>query len=49
MKDPAFLEDAQNIHLDVVPMRGEDVKALVSSLYSLPQEARDKARIATGG
>jgi tripartite-type tricarboxylate transporter receptor subunit TctC len=49
MKDPAFLEDAQNIHLDVAPMRGEDVKALVSSLYSLPQEARDKARIATGG
>lgn len=49
MKDPAFLEDAQNIHLDVVPMRGEDIKALVSSLYSLPQEARDKARIATGG
>src|SRR5262249_17513598 len=49
MKDAAFLEDAQNLHLDVAPMRGDDIKALVSSLYSLPQEARDKARIATGG
>ena len=40
MKDVAFLKDAQNLHLDVAPMRGDDIKALISSSIVFLEEAR---------
>jgi tripartite-type tricarboxylate transporter receptor subunit TctC len=36
MKDPAFLADASRLGLDVDPMTGEEVQALVAQLSSLP-------------
>lgn len=49
MTDPEFRDDARKLNLDVRPMRGEDIKALISGLYGLPKNTGDKARAATGG
>ncbi len=34
MKDPAFLEDAKNMQVDVSPMTGEEVQALVAQVHT---------------
>src|SRR5262249_56131152 len=36
LADPALLEDAQRSGLDIGPMGGEELQALVARLYALP-------------
>jgi tripartite-type tricarboxylate transporter receptor subunit TctC len=44
MADPAFIADANGLKLDVIPMSGEDVQALVARLYETPQSIVDPVR-----
>jgi tripartite-type tricarboxylate transporter receptor subunit TctC len=44
MNDPALITDARKANLDLEPMPGTDLQALVTSLYALPQAVVDRAR-----
>ena len=44
MADPAFVAEAQGMRLDVIPMSGDDVQALVSRLYETPRSVADPVR-----
>src|SRR5262249_1228401 len=44
MADPAFIADANGLRLDVIPMTGEDVQALVARLYDTPRTIVDPVR-----
>jgi hypothetical protein len=44
MADPAFIAEAKGLRLDVIPMSGEDVQALVSRLYETPRSIADPVR-----
>jgi hypothetical protein len=37
MKDPAFLADADKAKIDVSPMRGAEISAMLSQLYATPR------------
>jgi tripartite-type tricarboxylate transporter receptor subunit TctC len=43
-KDPEFLADAQRQHLDVDPVSGEQIAALVRKVYATPGEVVARAR-----
>jgi len=43
MKDPAFIADAAKIQLDVDPVSGRDVDALVANFYATPKDVVAKA------
>jgi len=43
MKDPAFLADAKKVALDVRPVSGADLDALIASLYATPKDVIAKA------
>jgi tripartite-type tricarboxylate transporter receptor subunit TctC len=38
MKDPAFLADARKLMLDVDPVTGEKIDALIAGLYATPKD-----------
>ena len=38
MKDPAFLADAKKTALDVSPVSGAEVDAMIASLYATPKD-----------
>jgi tripartite-type tricarboxylate transporter receptor subunit TctC len=44
LKDPALLADAERSGLDINPMNGEDVQALVARLYALPPRIIERAK-----
>jgi tripartite-type tricarboxylate transporter receptor subunit TctC len=44
MKDPALVEDAKKMRVDIVAMTGEEVEALVKRLYATPKPVVEKAR-----
>jgi tripartite-type tricarboxylate transporter receptor subunit TctC len=44
LKDPALLADAERSGLDISPMGGEDVQALVARLYALPLRIIERAK-----
>jgi tripartite-type tricarboxylate transporter receptor subunit TctC len=44
LKDPALLADAERSGLDINPMGGEHVQALVARLYSLPPRIIERAK-----
>jgi len=44
MKDPVFLADAAKIQLDVDPVSGRDVDALVANFYATPKDVVAKPR-----
>jgi tripartite-type tricarboxylate transporter receptor subunit TctC len=44
MADPAFIAEAKGLRLDVIPMSGEDVQALVGRLYETPRSIMDPVR-----
>jgi tripartite-type tricarboxylate transporter receptor subunit TctC len=44
MADPAFIAEAKSLRLDVIPMSGEDVQALVGRLYQTPRSIMDPVR-----
>jgi tripartite-type tricarboxylate transporter receptor subunit TctC len=46
-RDPAFLAEAKKMNLDVDPMSGEDLQALVRRVYDTPQEIVERAKAAT--
>ena len=39
MKDPAFIADAQKLTIDIDPMDGKDIKALLEKIYQSSPEA----------
>lgn len=43
-KDPEFLEEAQRARLDVDPMSGEDVEAMVRELFKTPDPVKAKLK-----
>jgi tripartite-type tricarboxylate transporter receptor subunit TctC len=43
MKDPVFLADAKRLHLDVRPVPGADIDAMVAELYKTPKDVVAKA------
>jgi tripartite-type tricarboxylate transporter receptor subunit TctC len=47
MKDPAFLAEAEKLQIEILPMTGEALQALVSELAATPPEvvARVKAAL----
>ena len=48
MRDPAFLEDAQRIRLDVSLVTGEEVDALLNESASAPKDVLDRVKQALG-
>jgi tripartite-type tricarboxylate transporter receptor subunit TctC len=46
MKDPAFLAEAPKLQLDVSPMTGEEVQALVADLVSTPPAIANRVKAA---
>ena len=49
MADPDLLAEAHKAHLDISPMSGADVQAMVEGLYHTPQAIKDRAREVLGG
>jgi hypothetical protein len=47
MKDPAFIADAQKMGIDIDPMNGKDIHALLDRIYKTPPEAIEAAKRAT--
>jgi tripartite-type tricarboxylate transporter receptor subunit TctC len=43
MRDPEFLADAEKAQLEVNPVRGEELEALVKELYQTPKAIAAKA------
>jgi tripartite-type tricarboxylate transporter receptor subunit TctC len=48
MKDPALLADAKKARLEIRPVSGRDVQAMVDKLYATPEPLVKKAREALG-
>jgi tripartite-type tricarboxylate transporter receptor subunit TctC len=50
MKDPEFLEEAKRQHLDIEPVDGEEIAAIIRKVYASPGDvvARAKAVLAAG-
>ena len=44
MKDPELLAEAEKQNLEILPMSGEDINALIDRLYATPREVIDKVR-----
>jgi hypothetical protein len=44
MKDPEFLADASKAKLDIKPVSGEKMQALIGELSSLPKDVVEIAR-----
>jgi hypothetical protein len=41
--DPEFLQDAVKTRLDILPMSGQELEALIGRSYGVPQSVREKA------
>jgi hypothetical protein len=46
-RDPAFLAEAKRMNLDVDPMSGDDLQALVRKVYETPADVAELAKAAT--
>jgi len=46
-RDSAFLAEAKKMNLDVDPMSGEDLQALVRRVYATPADVVELAKAAT--
>jgi tripartite-type tricarboxylate transporter receptor subunit TctC len=46
MKDPAFLDEAKRSKLEVSPLTGDDLKAIVAKMFSAPREVLAAAKAA---
>jgi tripartite-type tricarboxylate transporter receptor subunit TctC len=49
MKDPAFLDDAQRLGLEVRPVSWQRIDQLMSEIYATPKDVLAKAKAAVGG
>jgi len=45
MRDPALIEEAAKQRLELMPMQGAEMEALVAKLYALPQPVLERARM----
>lgn len=46
MHDAAFLDDAKKMNLEINPMAGTDIEALVADLYRTPRDVIEQAKLA---
>ena len=37
LKDPAFVEEAKKLNLEVAPVTGEEIKKAITEAYTMPQ------------
>ena len=44
MKDPAYLADAKKRRLDVDPLRGEEIDALIAEVYKTPKAVVERVK-----
>jgi tripartite-type tricarboxylate transporter receptor subunit TctC len=44
LKDPAFLEEAEKQGIEVQPVSGEDIQALLERVYAAPKEVVERAK-----
>ena len=44
MRDPAFLADARKLQLDIAPVSGDEIDAVVASLYATPKNVVARAK-----
>lgn len=49
MNDAGFLDEAKKLNLEVNPMKGSDVDALVDDLYRTPRDVIDQTKLAIAG
>ena len=49
MADPDLIAEARRIQVDVMPVAGEDLQAMIASLYRPPKDLLEKARAAITG
>ena len=48
LKDPALLADAKQQRLEIRPVSGRDVQAMIAKLYGMPEELAKRARDVLG-
>ena len=46
MADPDLIAEARRIQVDVMPVAGEELQAMIATLYRSPKDLLDKARAA---
>jgi tripartite-type tricarboxylate transporter receptor subunit TctC len=44
MRDPAFLEEAKKLELEVAPVRGVEIEQLIKEIYATPPDIVQLAR-----
>ena len=44
MRDPALLEEAAKIKLDIRPLPGAEVQALIAKVFATPADVAEKAK-----
>lgn len=44
MRDPAFLADAWKLQLDIAPVSGDEIDAVIASLYATPKDVIARAQ-----
>jgi tripartite-type tricarboxylate transporter receptor subunit TctC len=49
MADPDLIAEARRIQVDVMPVAGEELQAMIATLYRTPKDLLDKARAAITG
>jgi tripartite-type tricarboxylate transporter receptor subunit TctC len=49
MADPDLVAEARRIQVDVMPVAGEELQAMIATLYRTPKDLLDKARAAITG
>jgi tripartite-type tricarboxylate transporter receptor subunit TctC len=49
MKDPAFLDEAKRLMLDVEPTTGEEAQKIVEKMYATPKPVVDRLKKLLGG
>ncbi|MFL5042884.1 MAG: Bug family tripartite tricarboxylate transporter substrate binding protein [Xanthobacteraceae bacterium] len=47
MRDPDLVAEAKHMQLDIMPVAGEDLQAMIARLYATPKDILDQARQAT--
>ncbi|MFL5107255.1 MAG: Bug family tripartite tricarboxylate transporter substrate binding protein, partial [Xanthobacteraceae bacterium] len=47
MRDPNLVAEAKHMQLDIMPVAGEDLQAMIARLYATPKDILDQARQAT--
>jgi tripartite-type tricarboxylate transporter receptor subunit TctC len=48
MKDPAFLKDAEKVHVDVVPISGEEIQKIIGDIRGAPKSVTATMKTALG-